>query len=155
MADDDPFGEVDLSTVSPEDFASLVRHAPADQLDEVMADPQIRGLILGEVFGRMGEQYSGGRKTRAVIHWKILDRPGGGYDHYETVLDSGECTVNSPPEHEPRVTIRLSGAQFLRLASGNASPATLFFTGKLKLSGDIGFAAGLSNLFNIPKPPGR
>lgn len=151
MSDDNPIDGVDLSAISPSDFASLVKNAPAAQLDEVMTDPRLRSRILGEVFSRMGEQYSGSRKTSAVIHWKILDRPGGGYDHFETVVDGGECTVNTEPEHEPRVTIRLDGTQFLRLASGNGSPTSMFFTGKLKLSGDIGFAAGLSNLFDIPK----
>lgn len=151
MTDDNPIDGVDLSSISPQDFASLVKNAPADQIDEVMAEPDIRERILSEVFSRMGGQYAGSRKTKAVIHWKILDKPGGGYDHYETVLDGGSCTVNTEPEHEPRVTIRLNGTQFLKLASGNGSPTTMFFTGKLKLAGDIGFAAGLSNLFDIPK----
>lgn len=151
MSDDNPIDGVDLSAISPQDFAALVKNAPADQIDEVMADPALRSRILGEVFSRMGEQYAGSRRTKAVIHWKILDRPGGGYDHFETVLDAGECAVNTEPVHEPRVTIRLDGTQFLRLASGNGSPTSMFFTGKLKLAGDIGFAAGLSNLFDIPK----
>ncbi|HZE41734.1 MAG TPA: SCP2 sterol-binding domain-containing protein [Stackebrandtia sp.] len=151
MTSDDPIGDVDLSTITPADFASLVRNAPADQIDAIMADAEIRGRVLSEVFGRMGDQYSGNRKTKAVIHWKILDRPGGGYDHYETVLSGGTCTVTNEPKEEARVTIRLNGTQFLKLASGNSSPTTMFFTGKLKLTGDIGFAAGLSNLFNIPK----
>ncbi|MGH8875824.1 MAG: SCP2 sterol-binding domain-containing protein [Stackebrandtia sp.] len=151
MTDDNPIDGVDLSALSPADFAALVKNAPDDQIDEVMADEQLRTRILGEVFSRMGERYSGNRKTAAVIHWKVLDRPGGGYDHYETVLSGGECVVNTEPEHEPRVTIRLSGTQFLKLASGNGSPTTMFFTGKLKLAGDIGFAAGLSNLFDIPR----
>ncbi|MGH8794646.1 MAG: SCP2 sterol-binding domain-containing protein [Stackebrandtia sp.] len=151
MTDDDLMGEVDLTSITPTDFARLVRNAPEDQLGEVMSDPDIRGKVLDEVFSRMGGQYAGNKKISAVVHWKILDRPGGGYDCYETVLESGGCVVNSEPRNEPRVTVKLTGEQFLKLASGNGSPTTMFFTGKLKLSGDIGFAAGLSNLFNIPK----
>ena len=148
---DNPIDGVDLSALSPADFAALVKNAPDSQLDEVMADDGLRTRILSEVFSRMGERYSGNRKTTAVIHWKVLDKPGGGYDHFETVLEGGDCVVNAHVQHEPRVTIRLSGTQFLKLASGNGSPTTMFFTGKLKLSGDIGFAAGLSQLFDIPK----
>ena len=152
---DDPFDGIDLSSVSPQDFADLVRNAPASQLDEVMSDPGTRAMVLGEVFSRMGERYSGDRKTPAVIHWRITDKPGGGADLFETVLDGTQCTVNTEPGHEPRATISLNGPQFLKLASGNSSPTTMFFTGKVKISGDIGFAAGLANLFNIPKPQRR
>ena len=33
----------------------------------------------------------------AVVHWKILDRPDGGYDHYELVIKDGEATVTDEP----------------------------------------------------------
>ncbi|MGH3712225.1 MAG: SCP2 sterol-binding domain-containing protein [Micromonosporaceae bacterium] len=141
----------DLSTVSPEVFASLVKNAPADQLKEVMADDATRVKVLDEVFGRMGSRYQGGKSTRGVIHWKILDKPGGGYDLYENVLADGTCTVNKQKTQEPRVSISLTAPEFLKLVSGNGSPTMMFFSGKLKLAGDIGFAAGLGNLFDIPK----
>ncbi|MGH3648196.1 MAG: SCP2 sterol-binding domain-containing protein [Micromonosporaceae bacterium] len=141
----------DLSTVSPADFANLVKSASSDQLREVMADAAVRAKVLDEVFGRMGSRYQGGKSTNAVIHWKILDKPGGGYDLYENVLADGVCTVNKQQNRKPRVTISISGPEFLKLASGNGSPTMMFFSGKLKLAGDIGFAAALSSLFDIPK----
>ena len=45
----------------------------------------------------------------------------------------------------------LTPADFLKLATGNASAPVLFMTGKLKVKGDLGFAAGFMSLFNIPK----
>jgi len=152
MSDDgDQIAAADLSGVSTEDFANLVRQASKEQLTEAMNDEAVRTKVLDEVFDRMGSRYRGGRSTDAVIHWKILDRPGGGYDLYENVLADGTCTVNKDKTREPRVTISLSGPEFLRLASGNGSPTMMFFSGKLKLAGDIGFAAALSSLFDIPK----
>ncbi|MCC5698778.1 SCP2 sterol-binding domain-containing protein [Klebsiella pneumoniae] len=41
--------------------------------------------------------------------------------------------------------------EFIKLVSGNASAPMMFMTGKLKLAGDVGFAAGLTKLFQIPK----
>ncbi|MGH3734089.1 MAG: SCP2 sterol-binding domain-containing protein [Micromonosporaceae bacterium] len=141
----------DLTTVSPADFSNLVKNASSSQLKEVMADDTARAKVLDEIFGRMGSRYQGSASTNAAIHWKILDKPGGGYDLYETVLAGGTCTVNKAKTQEPRVTISLSGPEFLKLASGNGSPTMMFFSGKLKLAGDIGFAAALSSLFDIPK----
>lgn len=142
---------VDLSTLGPEDLAALVKAASHSQLKEVMGDPAVRAKVLDEIFGRMGTRYKGGRGVTGVIHWKILDKPGGGYDLYETAIAGGECAVSKERTQEPRVTISLSGPEFLKLVSGNGSPTMMFFSGKLKLAGDIGFAAGLTNLFDIPK----
>lgn len=154
MADDqlDAIGEIDLSGVSPQDFATLVRTAPREQLVELMSRPDLRAKVLDEVFTRMGAQYKGGSDIRAAIHWTILDRPGGGADVYETRIAEGQCTVGTDLREEPRVTITMDGVEFLKLVSGNDSPPMMFMSGRLTLQGDIGFAAGLSTLFDIPRP---
>ncbi|WP_025274386.1 SCP2 sterol-binding domain-containing protein [Haloglycomyces albus] len=148
---DNPIADVDFATISPSDFAQLVKSTPKSQINELMGQEEIRAAVLDAIFDRMGSQYKGSRKTSAVVHWKILDRPDGEYDLYETVLDNGECVVNKDGDRDPRVTIKLNAEQFLNLASGNGSPPMMFFSGKLKLQGDVGFAASLGNLFNIPK----
>ncbi|WP_018350203.1 SCP2 sterol-binding domain-containing protein [Longispora albida] len=149
MAEIEGFG--DLSDISPTDFAKLVKTAPKEVFEQVLGDPEARTTVLDEVFNRMTTLYKGSKSTKAVLHWKILDKPGGGYDLYETVLDGTECTVNKDGENEARATISLNGVEFLKLASGNASPPVQFMTGKIKIKGDLGFAAGLASLFNIPK----
>lgn len=40
---------------------------------------------------------------------------------------------------------------FLKVASGNANPAILFMTRKLKAKGDLRLAANIAHLFRIPK----
>jgi putative sterol carrier protein len=144
-------GEADLSAITPREFAELVKQVSRAELDEIMAEPDVRTKILDEVFSRMHQRFRGTRGD-SVVHWKILDRPGGGYDLYQISMSGKTCTVSKESASDPRVTLSLSGAEFLRLASGNASPTTLFFRGKIKLAGDIGFAAGLTKLFDIPKP---
>jgi putative sterol carrier protein len=37
------------------------------------------------------------------------------------------------------------------VVSGNGNPVMLFMTGKLKAKGDLGLAANIANLFDIPK----
>lgn len=143
---------IDLGSLEPEQFARLISRASSDQIEGVMARPELREGILDEVFRRMGEHYESdkARSTEAVVRWRI----GDGDEEplrYECVLSGGTCTVSKEPVHEPRATIMLRSAEFLKLASGNASAPTMFMTGKLKVAGDVGFAAGLTKLFRIPK----
>ena len=52
-----------------------------------MTDPENRKKVLDEIFRRMSEHVDPEKASNAdaVLHWKILDRPDGGYDHYEVV----------------------------------------------------------------------
>ena len=148
MSDNAPL--LDPTTVTPEQFAKIVKETPRERLAELMSNPELRNAVLDEVFNRMGDHYKPGSAS-GVIHWKIIDKPGGGHDLYETVLDEQTCTVNKEPTHKPRVTISLAAPELLKLASGNGSPTMMFFSGKLKVSGDFGFAAGLASMFNLPQ----
>jgi putative sterol carrier protein len=134
-------------------LSKLVAGASDEQLTEGMSDPENRKATLDEIFRRMAEHVepSKAKGNDAVIHWKILDRPDGGYDHFEVVLDDGACTVTDSPSREPRVTFRIGPIEFLRLVSGNANGPMLFMSGKLKIEGDLMFASTLTSLFRIPK----
>jgi putative sterol carrier protein len=137
-------------------LARLVAGATDEQLAEGMSDLEARERTLGEIFRRMAEHADPAKAkgNDAVIHWKILDRPGGGYDHYEVVLQGGECTVSDQPSGEPRVTFKIGPVDFLRLVSGNANGPMLFMTGKLKIEGDLMFASTMTSLFRIPSASG-
>lgn len=146
-------GDADLSALRPEQFAKLISRASAAQVEAVMARPELRVQVLDEVFRRMGEHYKAdrARSTEAVVRWRI-GTDDADTVRYECVLSGGACTVNKEPQHDdPRVTIMIPPVEFLKLASGNASAPVLFMSGKLKVAGDVGFAAGLTKLFQIPK----
>lgn len=142
---------VDLSSMDPQAFARLISRASKDQIEAVMARPELRVRVLDEVFRRMEVHFKAEKagSARAVVHWRI--QSGDEYERYETVIADGACSVNKDNQAEPRVTVTLSPVEFLKLASGNGSAPVMFMTGKIKVKGDLGFAAGLSNLFSIPK----
>lgn len=142
---------VNVSALQPEQFARLISRASDEQLEAVMDRPELRERILDEVFRRMGEHYKSEKasSTEAVVRWRISSDDG--LLRYECVLADGKCTVSKDSQHELRVTITTRPAEFLKLASGNASAPMLFTKGKLKVAGDLGFAAGLTKLFQIPK----
>lgn len=152
MADNVPaeLAGLDFAHVSPEEFAKIVKGLSAKQIDE-MARGAFRERVLGEVFSRMERQFrpeaAGG--LNALIRWKIT---GESDAVYETVMADGTCTVREGrSEAEPRVTLVMGDAEFLKLVSGNANPVTLFLTRKLKVAGDVGLASGLTRYFDIPK----
>jgi putative sterol carrier protein len=146
-------GSAELAAVSAEDFAALVANASDEQLAEGMNGAG-REAALQEIFGRMAEHLDPQRAKGqdAVIHFKILDRPDGGYDHFELVIRDGKATVSQTPGEQPRVTIKVGPVDFLKLITNQASGPGLFMTGKLKLEGDLMFAAQIVSLFRIPTP---
>lgn len=149
MTDFDP---ANFANFGPKEFAQLVKSTPDDKIAEVMSG-DLRGKVLSEVFGRMPQIFRADRAgaTSAVIHWNITGRPDGGSDTYEIVIADGACTVNEPPQHDPKLALTMGPVEFLRIVSGGANPVMMFMTGKLKAKGDLGLAANIANLFDIPK----
>jgi putative sterol carrier protein len=148
---DVPSDTLDLSQADAEQLARVVAEADEEQLEQLMSS-ELRPQILDDVFRRMADHVEPekAKGTDAVIHFKILDRPGGGYDHYEVVLDNGRCTVSERPERSPRVTFRVGPVEFLKLVSGNVGGPALFMTGQLRIEGDLLFAATMTRLFRVP-----
>ena len=138
--------------VGADQLAAMVSQVSDEQLAEGMAS-EARDQILGEIFSRMAEHLDSTQAAgvEAVIHWKILDRPDGGFDHYEVVIRDGGCTVSDTAEQTPRVTLSVKGVEFLRLVTGTASGPELFMTGRLLIEGDMMFAAQVAGMFKIPQ----
>jgi putative sterol carrier protein len=144
---------IDPSQIDANELAKNMASATDEQLGALMTGP-MRGQILGEIFRRMSAHFRAdpARDTDAVIHWRIGGRPDGGTDEYETVISDGTCEAHEGFESDsPRVTFSVGGADFLRLVTGNAAGPMLFMSGKLKISGDMMFAASAASLFTIPK----
>lgn len=149
MTDFDPAA---FASVEPKEFAQLVKATPDDKLAEVMRS-DLRGTVLDTVFGRMPSLFRAERagSTNTIIHWTINGRPDGGADTYEIVIENGTCQVSETPERDPKLTLTMGPVEFLKIVSGDANPVTMFMTGKLKAKGDLGLAASIANLFDIPK----
>ena len=143
---------IDPASVDPAAFVKAVADTPEEQLAAGMADEQVRALVLDGIFTQMAEHFHGEQAghTEAVIEFQILEKPGGGHDRYQVIVTGGTCAVEKDGEHAPRVTFSLKPVDFLKLVTGNAAGAVMFMTGKLKIDGDLMFAAGVQSLFRIP-----
>src|SRR5689334_21610227 len=150
MADLDNIG--DFANVDPKQFAQLVKSTPDAQLADLM-NSDARGKILDSIFARFPQLFRADRagSTNAVIHWNITRRPDGGQDTYELVIANGTCVLSPAAEQESKLAITVDPVDFLKVVSGNGNPMMMFMTGKLKAKGDLGLAANIANLFDIPK----
>ncbi|WP_433572940.1 SCP2 sterol-binding domain-containing protein [Streptomyces sp. CA-251247] len=146
----DELAALDFSAVSPEEFARIVKGLSGRELADVMQG-ELRGRVLREVFGRMKQQFrpENAGSVDALIRWKIT---GETEEVFETSISDGTCTVHEGrSEQEPRTTLVMGDAEFLKLVSGNGNPVTMFMMRKLKIAGDVALAAGLTRYFDIPK----
>ncbi|WP_426508857.1 SCP2 sterol-binding domain-containing protein [Dactylosporangium sp. McL0621] len=150
MSDLDALG--DFNNIDPKQFAQLVKNAPDSQLADLMNSPQ-RKTILDTIFSRFPELFRADRagSTNAIIHWNITGAPDGGTDSYELVIANGACTLSPSPDQDPKLSITVGPVDFLKVVSGVGNPMMMFMTGKLKAKGDLGLAANIANLFDIPK----
>jgi putative sterol carrier protein len=139
---------IDFAAVDPAEFAQTVGKAPEADLREAMRGP-MRGGILAEVFRRMEQHFRPGSDADAVIHWTITGE-NEAEDRWEVVIGGGKCTASTELRSEPRVSLKLDGVDFLRLVTGNAIGPMLFMSGKLKIEGDLMFAAQIQSMFVLP-----
>jgi len=146
------FSPESLATIGPKEFAELVKSTPDAKISEVMASDN-RSKILDEVFNRMPTLFRADRAgaTQAVIHWNLTGGPGGATDTYETVIENGACTVTNQPVREPKLAMTMEPLTFLKVVTGDSNPMMMFMTGKIKAKGDLGLAAQVAKLFDIPK----
>ncbi|MFF1375988.1 SCP2 sterol-binding domain-containing protein [Streptomyces sp. NPDC058308] len=155
MADDlSGIADLDFASVTPEEFARIVKGLSGKEIAEIARDGALRARVLDEVFGRMERQFKpdAAGSLKALIRWKITGSGDNGEAVYETDIADGTCAVREGrSDAEPRVTLVMADPEFLRLVSGNASPVTLFMMRKVKIAGDVALAAGLTRYFDIPK----
>lgn len=144
--------DVNPATLPQAEFAQVVKRSSAADLRRLMTGEQ-RREVLDEVFVRMPGVFRADRAgtTRAVLHWKVGDRPDGGADTYELVIADRTCTLSPGPDRTPTLELSIGAVDFLKMVTGNANPIALFMLGKMKAKGDIAFTARVPNLFDVPK----
>jgi putative sterol carrier protein len=144
-------GEVDPTAVDDDYMAHLIGQVPTSDLRKRLQGG-LRDVILAEVFARFPDYLHLDRAgdIEATMKWTLTGRDDGEADRWLVHIDKGSCTVTEDDGSQPRVTLRLDAADFLKLVTGNANPTMFFLRGKLKIKGDLGFAATLPRLFRMP-----
>lgn len=105
-------------------------------------------VFLKQAFWGMKEAFHADRAEgqSAVIRWDIAT-PERSVVTYELEVSDGECTVCRGARGEPRVTLAMTLADFLRLVTGGLDADEAVSNGTLKVSGDRLLANQLSEWF--------
>ncbi len=118
----------------------------------LMAEQESRDRVIDVLVEHFAERVRP-EKTQgmdAVLHIKLWDRPGGGYDHRELVIHDGTCTASHTPQHDdPKITLKVRPEDLRAIVTGKAGPKRLALRGKLRVLGDLGFAMKLTELFDL------
>jgi len=148
MAETEPY----VTSVDPAAFANSVAGTSDEHLAEGLRGP-LRETILDEIFRRMEEHFEPGDDAAdAVVRFRIGGRADGEYDRYQVTIRGRECKVSKDTSGHARVTLTIGDVDFLKLATGNANGPELFLKRRIKIKGDLMFAAQVAGLFRIPKP---
>jgi len=141
----------DLLGLAPEELARLVKQAPARQL-RALLQGEGRSAMLTELVRRMPDAFRADRAggLRAVIHWRIGDRPDGGHDAFQLSIANGACVVCETVDRIADLTLSIGAVEFLQMVTGNAHPVALVMRGKLRSKGDIALTATFPRLFDVP-----
>lgn len=132
--------------------ASEIGHALKGRSDEeILAWIRSVGgsaVFLKQAFWGMKEAFHADRAEgqSAVIRWDIAT-PERAVVTYELEVSDGECTVSRGARGEPRVTLAMTLADFLRLVTGCLDADEAVQNGKLTVSGDMELANQLSEWF--------
>lgn len=144
----DEIGDI-AAQVTAEQFAELVKSVTDDDL--------VQGIraagtddVLDRIFREMSQRFlpakAGG--TTAEIQWVVTDQ---GQDHpYRMSIGGDACSVGRGQAESPRVTLTTDLVSFSKLVTGQARGPQLFFTGKLKVSGDLMFSQRITSFFQPP-----
>lgn len=138
------------SGLDAETLARLGRRVPEPMLRAALVPPA-RRVVVAEIFRRIPAQLkTSASAPDALIRWQITAR-GEIAETWFLILEEGRCrTTNEALDASPRTTLTLSALDLLRLATGAGNPMQMFQSGRIKISGDLFFAAQLQAMFTIP-----
>lgn len=116
-----------------------------------MRAPRRRRALLGLVFTAMPRAVRSRALERedAVIEWRVTGRPDGRQDVRQLVITDGAAALVEGENREPDLRLTIDAVDFLMLATGNASGATLFVRGRVDVDGDPWLAMRLPRLFAV------
>lgn len=117
--------------------------------EEVVQAVEAKGVdrVLDKVFEGMRSRFvperAGGQQ--AVAQWDVMAPDGERV--YQLKVADGACSLAKGVTETPRVTLRLTLPNFLRLVTGELDAMRAFMTGKLKVAGDVMFAPTMQSWF--------
>jgi putative sterol carrier protein len=138
----------ELNISNPADLAKAIDGKSDDEINKAL-DGQY-DKTAAQVFEGMKEHFLPEKAAgqSAVIQYDV--KAPDGVHTYQIKVEAGKCEISKGSSGPARVTLALAFPDFLRLVSGKLNGMQAFFSGKLKLSGDMMFAQTMQGWFKQP-----
>jgi alkanesulfonate monooxygenase SsuD/methylene tetrahydromethanopterin reductase-like flavin-dependent oxidoreductase (luciferase family)/putative sterol carrier protein len=128
-------------------FQAFVRRSDDARLERTAGSA--RGLRL--LFGAMAQAYvpEGAGGFAGELEYR-LQRSSGRVASWTLAIDGDHATARPGPASAPALTLKLSVADFVRMAGRDLDPGKALLVGRLDLEGDFALAARLGEMFGAP-----
>jgi putative sterol carrier protein len=128
-------------------FQAFVRRADDRRLEQIAGSQP--GLRV--VFGAMEQAYVPEKANGFDGELQYdLRRANGETVHWTLRLDPERASARPGPANDPALTVKLTLADFLRMAGRDLDPGKALLTGRLDLEGDFALAQRLGEMFGQP-----
>jgi putative sterol carrier protein len=77
-----------------------------------------------------------------------LNASGEGGGNYTISIADGKSDMTEGVDPDPTATVTVSAQDWVRIMRGELDPTAAFFTGRLKLSGDMGLMMKFQKIFS-------
>jgi putative sterol carrier protein len=137
--------EINVST--PKELGALIQGKSDGEINDAVESMGAESA-LAKVFEGMTKAFlpDKAKGQAAVIQWDIK-LPKDAVSYQISVSD-GKCAFTKGTPDKAKVTLTAALPDFLRVITGQLAGQQAFFTGKLKLSGDMMFAMTQENWFD-------
>ncbi len=133
-------------------LSKLVRNAPEARLEQLMRTPAGR-VIIGGIVWQLPQQLDPSLPDGidASIQLRVTTPQLPTPDTYSIVIAERRSRVTRGGSGaSPHITVTVDSTELLRLLTGNSNPVRSYFTGKLKLTGDVMLAIRLVGQLQLP-----
>jgi putative sterol carrier protein len=133
---------------TPAQLAQIIDGRSDEEINEGLEALGI-DTALDKVFEGMVDAFDADKAEgqTATVQWDISTPDGT--KSYHVIVKDGKCETGRGTAESPRVTLSCTVPDFLRVVTGKVNGTQAFFTGKLKLTGDMMFAQVQQNWFKI------
>ena len=114
----------------------------------VGSDPGLR-FLFGAMVAMFVPEKADGVDGDVVYE---LRRSTGAVKAHTVSIGGGRATTRAGAAAQPRLTIRMGVADFVRIAARDLDPGAAVLTGRMELEGDFALAVRLGEMFGQPSP---
>jgi putative sterol carrier protein len=125
-------------------FRAFIRRSDDRRLERTIGSGPALRTIFGLMAGRFVPERAAG--FTGDIQYD-LRTAGGDVRSWTVTVDGTAAGARPGAATDPRLTIRLTVADFARLAGGDLDPVKALLTGRLDLEGDFAVATRLGEMF--------